>query len=151
MVVKVIRRAAGIGGAGALVLVACAAEPPTAPDAVADENQPPLMSGGVTGRFVGAGGHRGSGAVTLAVEGTRARLELGGDFVVDGVPGPYLYLNTTNNANTGTPLRVAALQRNSGSQVDTFQIPAGVRYTWVLVWCDPFNVPVAEAQIPPTP
>ncbi len=132
-------------------MVACGTESPTAPDAVADENQPPLMGQAVVGRFVGAGGHRGAGALTLTVEGTRARLELGSDFSVDGVAGPYLYLNTTNDPNTGMPLRIGPLQRNSGSQVYTFQIPAGIRYTWVLVWCDPFNVGVAQAQIQPTP
>ncbi len=55
------------------------------------------------------------------------------------------------NANTGMPLRVAALQRNSGAQRYAFQVPAGVSYTWVLVWCDPFNTPVAEASIVATP
>ncbi|MEO7294714.1 MAG: DM13 domain-containing protein, partial [Candidatus Limnocylindria bacterium] len=60
-------------------------------------------------------------------------------------------VNTTNNANTGRPLRVAALRSNSGAQSYSFAVPPGVSYTWVLVWCDPFNVPVAEASIPATP
>ncbi|MDZ4673240.1 MAG: DM13 domain-containing protein [Gemmatimonadota bacterium] len=126
----------------------CSAVPPTAPDATPDAGQPPLMGQGVPAQFVGAGGHQAAGTVTVRVEGNRARLDFSADFLVDGVPGPYVYLNTTNNPNSGAPLRVAALQRNSGSQTYTFLIPAGVSYTWVLVWCDPFNVGVGEARIP---
>ena len=70
---------------------------------------------------------------------------------MDAVPGPFVYVNTTNNATTGRPLRVAALKSNRGAQSYSFLVPAGVSYTWVLVWCDPFNVPVAEAAIPATP
>ncbi len=137
---------------GAVLLAGCgAATPPTAPDAVPDETQPPPTIPGSLGRFTGAGGHRGMGSVAFTVDSGRARLEFGDDFSVDGVPGPFVYVNTTNNANTGMPLRVAALQRNSGRQVYTFLVPAGVSYSWVLVWCDPFNTPVAEARIPPTP
>lgn len=70
---------------------------------------------------------------------------------MSAVPGPFVYVNTTNNANTGSALRVAALRSNSGAQSFAFQIPAGATYAWVLVWCDPFNVPVAEARLPSTP
>ena len=78
-------------------------------------------------------------------------MEFSSNFVVSAVPGPFVYLNTTNNANTGNPLRVSALKSNSGAQTYAFQLPAGVSYRFVLIWCDPFNVPVAEAAIPPTP
>jgi len=111
--------------------------------------QPPMGSG-VTGRFVGVG-HRGGGGVRFAVVNGVARLDFSDDFSVDAVPGPFVYVNTTNNANTGRPLRVAALKSNRGAQSYSFLVPAGVSYTWVLVWCDPFNVPVAEAAIPATP
>ena len=79
------------------------------------------------------------------------RLDFSADFAVSGVPGPFVYLNTTNNANTGKPLRVSALRSNTGAQTYSFQLPAGVTYTYVLIWCDPYNVPVAEAMIPPLP
>ncbi|MEP6688795.1 MAG: DM13 domain-containing protein [Gemmatimonadales bacterium] len=138
--------------AGAILVAGCSATPPTAPDAApVDPAMPPPSGMAVQGRFAGAGGHRGAGAASLTVADGRALLEFGDDFTVSGVPGPFVYLNTTNNANTGTPLRVAALQRNSGAQQYSFQVPAGVRYTWILVWCDPFNTPVAEASIPATP
>lgn len=137
--------------AAAILVGACASEPPTALDALPDQDQTPLMSQGVAVQFMGAGTHLGSGGATLTIEGNRARLELGADFSVDGVPGPYLYLGTTNDPNTGVSLRIAPLRQNSGSQVYTFLIPAGLRFSWVLVWCDPFNVPVAQAPIPASP
>jgi len=137
--------------AAAILVGACATEPPTALDALPDEDLTPLMSPGVVIRFEGAGTHLGSGTGTLTIEGTRARLELGSDFVVDGVPGPYLYLATTTDPNTGVSLRIGPLRQNNGSQVYTFLVPAGLRFSWVLVWCEPFNVPVAQAPIPASP
>ncbi len=137
---------------GAILVIGCSATPPTAPDAAPiDPGTLPAAGTPVKGRIAGAGGHQGAGAVSLTVVDGQALLEFGADFGVSGVPGPFVYVNTTNNANTGTPLRVAALQRNSGAQRYAFQVPVGVSYTWVLVWCDPFNTPVAEASIAATP
>ena len=79
------------------------------------------------------------------------RLDFSADFGVSNGPGPYVYLNTTNNANTGRPLRIAALKSTSGAQSYSFQLPAGVTYAFVLIWCDPANVPLAEATIPALP
>jgi len=130
------------------------ATPPTAPDAMPVEPgvvaPPPVATSGVTGTFVGVG-HRGNGSVRFTVANGVGRLDFGDDFSVDAVPGPFVYVNTTNNANTGRPLRISALRSNRGAQSYTFVLPAGTSYTWVLVWCDPFNVPVAEAAIPATP
>ncbi len=100
------------------------------------------------GRFRGVG-HTGAGSVRFTTENGVGRLEFSDDFVVSGVPGPFVYVNTMNNANTGQPLRIAALKSNRGAQTYTFQLVAGVSYRWVLVWCDPFNVPVAEAEVAP--
>ncbi len=135
-----------------LLTVACSgATPPMAPDANPVDPMVQLPTGsGVVGRFVGVG-HQGSGTVRFTAENGVGHLEFSSDFVVSGVPGPFVYLNTTNNANTGRPLRIAALKSARGAQSYTFQLPVGLTYTWVLVWCDPFNVPVAEAPIPATP
>ena len=73
------------------------------------------------------------------------------DFTLSQAPGPFVYLNTTRNPNTGRPLRISALRSNTGAQSYSFQIPAGERYTWILLWCDPFNVGLAEVLIPATP
>lgn len=135
----------------ALTVAGCAATPPTAPDALPSDPGDAAPSGsGAQGSFVGVG-HRASGTVRFSAKNGVARLDFSADFAVTPVPGPFVYVNTTNNANTGAPLRVSALRSNSGEQSYTFQIPAGVRYTFVLVWCDPFNVPVAEAAVPATP
>ncbi len=139
--------------AASIVAACSSATPPTAPDAIPVDPgivmQPPVGTG-VTGQFAGVG-HKGSGSVRFTVANGVGRLDFGSDFSVDAVPGPFVYVNTTNNPNTGRPLRVSALLSNSGTQTYTFQIPAGESYTWILVWCDPFNAPVAQAAIPATP
>ena len=138
--------------AAGLVIGACSsATPPTAPTAtpVAEGAVPPAGTGAL-GKFSGVG-HTGQGSVNFTAQNGVGRLDFSADFAVSGVPGPFVYLNTTNNANTGKPLRVAALRSNTGAQTYSFQLPAGVTYTYVLIWCDPYNVPVAEAMIPPLP
>ncbi len=135
-----------------VVLVACnSAVPPTAPDAMLVEPGMSRPAGtGVTGRWTGVG-HSATGSVRVSAENGVMRLDFPNDFSVGAVPGPFVYVNTTNNANTGRPLRVAALRSNSGAQSYAFQLPDASSYTWVLIWCDPYNVPVAEASVPPTP
>ncbi len=129
------------------------ATPPTAPDASpADPGvvTQPLPASVAAVPFAGVG-HRAGGSVRFSVANGVGRLEFSDDFSVDAVPGPFVYVNTTNNANTGRPIRIAALRSNRGAQSYAFQIPPGERYTWVLVWCDPFNAAVAEAAVLPTP
>ena len=132
-------------------LAACSAEPPVAPDAVAVEvpvGNPPSANG-VTARWTRVR-YNATGSVTVSISGNVATLSFSSDFTVDQTPGPFVYLNTTNNPNSGMPLRVGALKSRSGAQTYAFQIPAGVKYTHVLIWCDPFNVAMVEAVIPPT-
>ncbi len=136
----------------ALAVAACSsATAPSAPDATpVPPGPPPPPGSGVTGNFVGVG-HTGQGSVQFTVQNGVGRLDFSANFQVTPVPGPFVYLTTTTNPNSGTPLRVAALKSNNGAQTYSFQLPAGVSYTYVLVWCDPNNVPVAQATIPPTP
>ena len=65
--------------------------------------------------------------------------------------GPSSIRIPPNNANTGRPFQVAALKSNDGAQTHTCQLPANVSFTFVLIWCDHYNNPVARAPIPPTP
>ncbi|WP_353268159.1 DM13 domain-containing protein [Gemmatimonas sp.] len=131
-------------------LVACGgSDAPTAPDAA------PLAPDGMTPSGTGVGaqlrrtGYAVTGSVNLIVDGNSARLDLSSDFTIGRTPGPTIYLNTTNNPNSGRPLRVGALRSNRGGQSYTFQLPAGApQYTWVIIWCDPVNVAMAEAQLP---
>ncbi len=132
-------------------LVACGAEPPAAPDAVVvvpDAGTPPAVNG-VTARWTRVR-YNATGSVTLSLANNVATLTFSPDFTVDQTPGPFVYLNTTNNPNNGMPLRVGALKSRSGAQTYSFQVPPGVKYTHVLIWCDPFNVAMVEAVIPPT-
>ncbi len=99
-----------------------------------------------SGAFRGVG-HIGRGSVRFTMADGVGTLEFSSDFAVSGVPGPFVYLNTTTNANTGLPLRISALRSNTGAQRYTFQLPAGVNYRYVLIWCDPFNTAVAEAAL----
>ena len=108
---------------------------------------PPPAGATVEGQWTGVG-HRAAGRVRLTIGEGRGRLELQGDFSVQAVPDPYVYLSTTTNPHSGRPIRIARLRSNSGAQQYDFEVPAGIQYDWILVWCDAFNVPVAEAAIP---
>lgn len=136
------------------LLSACnSATPPTAPDAVPVVPGPGMMAPmgmGVNGRFVRTR-YDVTGTATVIIENGVGVIELSPDFSVAQTPGPYLYLNTTNNPNTGQPIRIASLRGKSGAQRFTFAVPSGVRYSWLVIWCDPFNVPMAEAAISPVP
>lgn len=132
------------------LLCACGgSDAPTALDAT------PLAPGDIAPSGTGAvgqlqrTGYAVTGSVILTIDGTAARLDLSNDFTIGRTPGPTVYLNTTNNPNTGQPLRIGALRSNRGGQSYTFQLPAGApRYTWVIIWCDPVNVAMAEARLP---
>ena len=135
------------------LFVACAgAEAPSAPNAQpVPPGVTPPAGPGVTGHWQRTG-YNVTGSVTMAVENGVGRVTFSSDFSIMQTPGPAVYINTTNNPNSGQPLRIGALKNIRGDQTYTFQVPAGSpRYTWVLIWCDPFNVPMAEATIPPTP
>ena len=93
---------------------------------------------------------QGSRVQMVAANGV-AQLTFSADFSVAPTPGPVVYVKTTNNPNTGQPLRIGAIKSTRGAQTYTFQLPPGVRCSWVIIWCDPFNVPMAEAAISPTP
>ncbi len=134
------------------LLAACSsATPPTAPDATPVVPGTPVPMGmGVSGRFVKTR-YDVTGTATVVIENGIGVIDLSSDFSIAQTPGPSLYLNTTNNPNTGQPIRIGSLKDKSGAQRFTFVAPAGVRYSWLVIWCDPFNVPMAEAAITPVP
>ena len=65
------------------------------------------------------------------------------------MPDPQLYLNTEPDPNRGRPLRFARLRSFSGAQSYTFRVPADAAYTYVLLWCDRYNVGVGIAALDP--
>lgn len=102
---------------------------------------------GVSGRWARTG-YAVTGTATLTIDGATARLDLSGDFTIGQAPGPTLYLNTQGNPNGGQPLRIGGLRSRTGAQSYSFQVPASVRYTHIIIWCDPFNVAMAEVVLP---
>jgi len=142
-------RAIPIASLALIVVTACnGATPPSAPDAVPVQPGGPNVPGtGATGSFVRTG-YAVTGTATLSIRNDTAQLDFSADFNIASTPGPFVYLNTTSNANQGTPLRIGALRSRTGAQRYTFLVPPGVRYTKVLIWCDPFNVGMAEAMLP---
>ncbi len=134
-----------------LASVGCSdVSPPTAPDAApVDPGTSAPMGVGVSGNWIRTG-YAVSGLATLVIDGTTARLDFSSDFSIAQTPGAVVYLNTTSNPNMGQPLRIGALRNRQGAQTYLFQVPVGVRYTRIIIWCDPFNVGMAEVVIPPT-
>ena len=130
-----------------LLVAACGADAPVAPNAevVPVGEQPPTT--GQAARWTRVR-YNATGTVTMSIANDVATLVFSDDFTVDQTPGPFVYVNTTNNANTGRPLRVGALKSRRGAQVYGFRVEPGVQYTHVLIWCDPFNVPMVEALLP---
>lgn len=132
------------------VMVGCnTAEPPMAPNAVPVGDDELMPMGMVTTGVWRRTRYDVTGSVQLVTENGVARLTFSSDFSIGQTPGPVVYLNTTNNPNTGQPLRVGALKARRGAQSYSFQLPPNVPYRFVIIWCDPFNVPMAEAEIPP--
>ena len=133
-----------------LLLAGCGITPPTAPDAIPIDPAPADTLGTAVvqaGSFVGLAGHSARGGVTVTVSGNAATITLDSMFSSTSVPDPYLYLNTTANANTGQPLRISRLSSRLGAQVYSVRIPVGIAYSHVLVWCDAFNVGVGAASL----
>ena len=132
-----------------LLLSACNAEPPMAPNAVPVGPETAMPMGDATTGVWRRTGYNVTGTLQLVAQNGVAKLTFSPDFTVAQTPGPVVYLNTTNNPNSGQPLRIGALLSRSGAQTYTFQLPPGVRYSWVIIWCDPFNVAMAEARLAP--
>lgn len=133
----------------AVAIAGCSgATPPTAPNAMPvnpGDSLPTSPGGTATWQRTG---YAVTGTVTFASANGVGVLTLSSDSSIGNAPGPVVYLNTTANANTGQPLRLGSLIARQGAQSYSFQVPAGVRYTHVLIWCDPFNVSMAQAVLP---
>ncbi len=117
------------------------ATPQTAPDTA------PVLPGtqipggmGVTGRFVKTR-YDVTGTATVRIENGVGVVDLSPDVSISQQSGQFLYLNTTNNPTTGQPIHIGSRRGRSGARRFTFFVPAGVRYTWLVIWCDPFTAP----------
>lgn len=131
---------------------ACGAETPMAPNAEEVEEVPEDIPASRTsvGTFTGLAGHAAQGRVTFTVRGDVGTITFHDSFSSSSVPDPWVYVNTNDDANQGSALRVARLRMASGGQQYSFRIPAdGPAYRYVLVWCDRYNVGVGAAALDP--
>ena len=98
------------------------------------------------GSFEGATGHTTSGSVTVTEQDGRYVIELGGDFVLDGAPDPYVALGKGSALVRGGLIDV--LGANTGKQRYAVEVsPALEDATQVLIWCKKYSVPIGVAPI----
>jgi hypothetical protein len=141
----------GVSLVGLLLVTACGATPPTAPDATPVDGTPMMGAPGsdariTRGTLMGAGRYSARGEVTLTVSAGMAVLELGEGFSASGVPDPVLYVGSSADPNFGNALRIGRYQ-SSGTQRFAFVLPEGTDARFAILWCDRFNVPVGFAAL----
>ena len=104
-----------------------------------------------TGTWSGQAGYSASGTVSLLLRNGVRRLEFSDDFRVSSVPGPFVVVSTRPSlagdvsAQMGD-VTIAALSSNRGAQ--SYNIPSEVdAFAYVWVYCQPFTVEIARAQL----
>ncbi len=107
----------------------------------------PAMASPVgNGIFKGATGHSTTGSVTVRKQGDVYVIELGGDFVLDGAPDPYVALGSGSALAKGG--LVAVLKSNTGKQRYTVKATGALKNAkQVLIWCKKYAVPIGVAPI----
>lgn len=96
-------------------------------------------------------GHHASGAVALIRTAEGSLVVRLGDFEVEGVPDPRVYLVEGEDVERAGGTDLGSLPGNRGSVLDIAvptEMAAGPGWT-VLVWCRAFSVPVANATLGP--
>ena len=112
------------------------------------DGAPSLLS---MGEWTGRNGYGAMGTVSLVDTGSTRRVELGADFVVQGVPGPFVVVSARSSLSGGVQEAVGdrtlgPLDSNSGAQ--SYDIPDDVGpINFVWVYCLPFTVEVARAEL----
>jgi hypothetical protein len=91
--------------------------------------------------------HSASGRIVLFAEsgGGLVRFE---DVDIEGSVGPSVHLVPAGKRRPGDGIRLGDLKAERGSF--SYRVPASVdlRQRWtVLVWCDPYDVPIAAADL----
>ncbi len=125
-----------------------------APDSAAADSSP-LAGVFASGPFAGRGGYNGKGTAELHVDAKGVKqLRFSADFSTSSVPGPVVLLSSRaaigTSINKSTDLHLGTLKSTSGAQV--YNLPAGDggrRYAWV--YCEPFGVEVARAELKDKP
>jgi len=100
------------------------------------------------GEFAGADGHAGSGTATVVGEPGGERVLTFTEFDVD--PGPMIevYLVPGDGTDVSDRVELGGLKGNVGDQQYTIPADADLgRYTTVVLWCTPFTVRIAVAEL----
>ena len=98
-----------------------------------------------TGTFVGAGGHKASGNVSIVMDGDVMKVVFAEDFVLQQAPAPQLRVGQ-GRYTKGTIF--ATLAKFKG--VQEYTISAGTdlgQFNEFWIWCEKFNVPLAVAKL----
>lgn len=107
-----------------------------------------VSSGGnLTGTFKGASGYTASGGVTIFAEEESFIVRLESDFMSQNGPGLHVYLSTSKTSGSNG-IDLGALESTSGEQ--TYTVPDGIDpadYDFVLIYCKPFSVVFAYAEL----
>ena len=123
---------------------------PTVPAPTVTTNRSPATAGTATrltsGRLHGID-HGASGGLALYRVGEQVVLRFEG-VNIQGTPGPSVRLVPRGGRTPSGGLRLGALKAEHGNF--SYRLPAGFNAasTWsVLVWCDPYNTPVAAGDL----
>lgn len=100
------------------------------------------------GTFHGLDGHGGGGAAQVVKLAEGGRVVTFTSFDVDAGPRVIVYLTPDESTTSGDVIPLGELKGNRGNQ--QYEIPASVdldRYDTVLLWCEPFSVRIAAADL----
>jgi hypothetical protein len=143
-------RAAGVAREQALSAAAPAAPPGTGASAGGGssrgaERRPVELA---SGEFSGADGHSGTGTATVVQRPGGQRLLTFTRFDVDPGPDVDVYLVAGDGSDVSDRVELGSLKGNVGDQ--QYEIPDDAnlnRYRTVVLWCKPFTVRIAVAQL----
>ena len=100
------------------------------------------------GEFAGADGHAGTGTATVVQEPSGQRLLTFTEFDVDPGVDVDVYLVPGDGSDVSDRVELGSLKGNVGNQ--QYEIPADAdltRYGTVVLWCKPFTVRIAVAEL----
>lgn len=120
------------------------AEPENGPAGAVARSGPVELA---TGAFVGADGHAGTGTATVVEQPGGARVVTFTEFDVDPGVDIDVFL-TADPESVDDRVELGNLKGNVGDQ--QYEVPGGTdlrRYSNVILWCNPFTVRIAVAEL----
>ena len=122
-----------------------APEPTPAPTPTPTPISDPTPSVLRTAAIRGANGHGAGGTARIVSHSGQQVLELGADFRIDSGRND-VYLAMSANGISPGDQNLGDMKAVSGAQ--SYDIPGdGTRYPYVLLWCRPFQIPIALGEL----